>query len=237
MTKGKGMKMDSVIKFLPKHDNLIKPVTARTILPEWYKEQDGYNHFNHPTIKRCMPVFDAMTSGYYLLSPSDIVVDSQNPAGLIVNADNDFNNTLISQHDIYQYNKYPVPFGYHNHLLRIHPMWVVQTPPGYSSLFINPIHNGSPNMMAVEGLIDTDTFVSDGHLSFFVREDTQFRIKKGSPIAQVIPIKRDSWRAELGTVKEAKEAIKKQDDSGMMVDGQHQMGGYKRLFHITKYFK
>jgi hypothetical protein len=180
---------NKTIKFFPKFDNLISPVPASSFLPDWYKSQPSYDDFGNPTIKRCLPIFDAMSFGYFLVSQSDITVDSTNPAGLIITSDNDFNGELFNQHDLQQYSKYPIPFGYHDHLLRIHPMWAVQTPKEYSALFINPVSNGSKNITAITGLIDTDNFISDGHLSFFVKEDTVFKIKKGTPIIQVLPIK------------------------------------------------
>lgn len=237
MVKASHTLQNNIITFLPKVVGLVSAIPAKNFIPDWYKSQDGYNHFNHPTIKRCIPVFDAMTQGYIMVAQSDITVDSNNPGGLIVNTDNDFDNQLISQHDIYQYDKYPIPEGYHRHVLRIHPMFGVQTPEGYSSLFINPIHGGSKNMVALTGLIDTDSFIADGHLSFFVKENTIFKIKKGTPIIQVIPIKRDAWEAEELSVEESIQAIRNQDNAGIIIDGQHQSGAYKKLFHSTKSFK
>ena len=170
------------VKFFPKYNNLLSPVSAKSILPEWYKQQSSYDGFNHPTIKRCLPVFDAMSSGYFLLAQSNITVDSTNPAGLLIKTDNDFDGKLFNQHDLSQYNKYPVPLEYHKSLLRVDPMWAIQTPGEYSTLFIDPIHGGSKNIMAMSALVDTDKFLSDGHLSFFVKENTVFKIKKGTPM-------------------------------------------------------
>ena len=225
------------INFFPKADGLILPTAAKNSLPDWYKDQGSRNHFDHPTIKRCMPIFDAMSSGYFLVAQSDITVDSTNPGGLIISSDNDFDGVLFSQHDFYQYDKYPIPLGYHSHVLRIHPMWSVQTPKGYSSLFINPVHNGPKNINALTGLIDTDNFISDGHLSFFVAENTVFKIKKGTPIIQVVPIRRESWESVEMSVQDSTEAIKAQDSAGIIIDGEHQSGAYKKLFHVQKSFK
>lgn len=228
---------NKTIAFFPKFDNLLPPVTASSILPEWYKNQSSYDDFGNPTIKRCLPIFDAMSFGYFLIAQSDITVDSTNPAGLVVTSDNDFNGILFSQHDFKQYDKYPIPSGYHNHVLRIHPMWSVQTPNDYSALFINPVNNGSKNINAITGLIDTDNFISDGHLSFFVKENTLFKIKKGTPIIQVLPIKRESWESVEMSVEESTIALGHQDNAGIMVDGMHQLGGYKKIFHVQKSFK
>lgn len=229
--------INKTITFFPKFDDLLPPVPATSLLPEWYKNQSGYDEFGGPTIKRCLPIFDAMSSGYLLLAQSDITVDSTNPAGLMVKSDNDFNNQLFNQHSLGQYDKYPISEEYHKSLLRVHPLWSVRTPDEYSTLFINPIHGGSDNIAAVSGLIDTDNFISDGHLSFFVKANTTFTIKKGTPIVQVIPIKRESWQAQEMSVEESFKAIRSQDDQGIVIDGAHQSGGYKKIFHVQKSFK
>jgi hypothetical protein len=116
-------------------------------------------------------------------------------------------------------------------------MWAVQTPKDYSALFINPIHGGSRNIMAMSALIDTDNFISNGHLSFFVKSDTVFKIKKGTPIVQVIPIKRESWESVEMSVEESAVSLDYQDKAGIMIDGIHQLGGYKKIFHVQKSFK
>jgi hypothetical protein len=228
---------NKTVSFFPKLENLLPPVPASSILPEWYKNQSGYDDFGNPTIKRCLPIFDAMSFGYFLVSQSNITVDSTNPGGLIVTSDNDFNGELFNQHDLQQYDKYPIPSGYHNHVLRIHPMWSVQTPKDYSALFINPINNGSKNINAITGLIDTDNFISDGHLSFFVKENTVFKIKSGTPIVQVMPIKRENWDSKEMSTEESSLAISSQDNTGIMVNGEHQSGAYKKIFHVQKSFK
>lgn len=226
-----------IIKFFPKFENIDPPIVARSAIPQWYKNQPGYNEINHPTVKRCMPIFDAMTSGYILTSPSDILVDSTNPDTLVIHASDDFNGELISDHLLSQYDRYPIPENYHKTLLRIHPMWAVQTPTGYSSLFINPIHGGSDKLFAVAGLIDTDNFISDGHLSFFVKDNTQFEIKAGTPLIQIIPIKRDDWQMSLGTNEEMRNIVQRQNEAGIWVDGEHKFGTYKNAFHVPKNFK
>ena len=235
--EGHTFMINKIITFFPKFDNLLPPVPASSLLPEWYKNQSSYDDFGNPTIKRCLPIFDAMSFGYFLVSQSDITVDSTNPGGLVVTSDNDFNRELFSQHDLQQYDKYPIPSGYHSHVLRIHPMWSVQTPKDYSALFINPVNNGSKNVNAIAGLIDTDNFISDGHLSFFVKENTIFKIKKGTPLVQVLPIKRESWQSLEMSVQEYKDAKNAQDGAGIMVNGEHQLGGYKKIFHVQKSFK
>jgi hypothetical protein len=60
------------------------PKPASSYIPDWYKETKSYiNNEKKPngqgsttaTIKRCMPVFDAINSGYIIPTPCDLWVD------------------------------------------------------------------------------------------------------------------------------------------------------------------
>jgi hypothetical protein len=49
----------------------------------------------------------------------------------------------------------------------------------------------------MSGFVDTDQYdMSPINFPFFLKEDFEGTIKNGTPIAQVIPIKRDSWSLE-----------------------------------------
>jgi hypothetical protein len=230
------MKKNKVIAFFPKFDNLLKPLPAKKILPEWYKNQKSYTDINEATIKKCIPIFDAMTFGYFLLLQSDITIDSRNKDKLSISTDNDFDNKIFKNHSFDQYSEYKIPFGYHSEIIRIHPMWCVKTSKGYSSLFLNPIHHESKDLIAIDGLIDTDNFISDGYLSFFVKSDSIFTIKKGTPLIQVIPFKREKWEMEKKTVEETKKIIEYENDLGLIKNKKHQLGAYKNIFHVKKMF-
>jgi hypothetical protein len=192
---------------------------------------------NQATIKKCMPIFDAMTSGYFLLSQSDIFIDSTDKDRLIISSSNTFNDTIFKQHKFEQYKEYSIPTGYHSEIMRVHPMWSIKTPKGYSSLFLNPIHAGSKNIIALDGLIDTDSFISDGWFSFFVKENSVFTIKMGTPLLQVIPFKRENWKTKEKNIKETKEIIKNENDLGLMKNGKHQLNSYKNIFRTKKSFE
>ena len=65
------------------YKDLLKPVPAYTMVPEWYKKTESYiggekkpteSGDTLATIKRCMPVFDAISAGYLILLPADVWV-------------------------------------------------------------------------------------------------------------------------------------------------------------------
>jgi hypothetical protein len=50
----------------------------------------------------------------------------------------------------------------------------------------------------MEGVVDTDTFPLSINFPFFLRSDFSGTIPHGTPIAQVIPFKRDNFVSEKG---------------------------------------
>jgi len=188
-----------------------KPATAS--VPDWYKDLESYiggekkptgDGHTTGTIKRCMPVFDAITGGYILYTYADVWV-SQKP---------DPNN----EGKVVPWYEWPSfgPLGFHpvaqapshpdrNNLVDggsypkwINP-WAIQTPRGYSVLFTQPMHR--PSMFTIlDGIVDTDEYTAPVNFPF-VLNDWSFEglIPAGTPMAQVIPFKRESWSMNIGT--------------------------------------
>jgi hypothetical protein len=185
------------------------PEAATKNVPEWYKVQPSIGGDNSDipengnlklTVKKCQAFFDAMALGYILKAPVDIYIDTtdgkfeiQLPSEM-----QRFRSELITNHGNDQISAFPMDkTNYCSQILRIHPTWMVSTEEGYSTLFIQPMHQGPSPLKAVEAIIDTDKFWSDGHLSFFVEKGFKGVIKQGTPIIQVFPFKREDWQMEL----------------------------------------
>jgi predicted membrane-bound spermidine synthase len=77
--------------------------------------------------------------------------------------------------------------------------WSIKTPAGYSVLFIQPMHRESI-FTILPGIVDTDQYNAPVNFPF-VLNNIQFEglIPAGTPIAQVIPFKRESWEMKIGT--------------------------------------
>jgi hypothetical protein len=201
------------ITFLQAYPHLVDvfplPEPGTKNVPQWYKDQPSISGPDEDTpqngsfkltVKKCQAFFDAMAVGYILKVPVDIYVDTtdgkfeiQLPGEM-----QRFQQELIAHHSSEQISRFPMDAGiYVNQVFRIHPTWMVKTPPGYSTLFMQPMHQPPSPLQAVEAIIDTDEFFSDGHLSFFVKKNFKGVIKQGTPLAQVFPFKREDWSMEL----------------------------------------
>jgi len=181
---------------------LEQPKPASKVIPEWYKNTVSYMNNEKkptgdgtvgPTIKRCIPVFDALTAGYIIETPADVYVSVKDGGQWFEWSD----FGLIAFHPIEQAPEHPAKNGF-PYPKWTNP-WAISTPKGYSTLFVQPFHRESV-FTIFPGIVDTDQYTAPVNFPFVINDPTfEGLIPKGTPIAQVIPFKRDSWTMELGT--------------------------------------
>jgi hypothetical protein len=227
--------MSQIIKFTNTFgtEELYPPEPAFKNIPEWYKDMDSYlsgqkvpdgNGSTTGTIKRCMPVFDAINTGYIIKTPVDVYVsqkeasygdgkhfretgetillseekmEEENLAKTIPHYEW-ANFGIIEFHPIEQAPNHPNRNGHQ----MVYPKWInpwaISTPPGYSVAFVQPWHRESA-FTIMPGVVDTDIYTSAVNFPFVLNDVTwSGLIPAGTPIAQVIPFKRDEWEMEIG---------------------------------------
>ena len=212
------------------------PKPAAASVPKWYKDLGSYlsgskkpdgKGGTSTSIKKCMPVFDAITNGYILYTYADVYV-SQNTIHYIDKkyeeetglqkplTDEEVKNRNLKKTVPYYQWPYFDPIKFHpvsqapTHPGRgdlgdqmsypkwINP-WAIKTPKGYSVLFTQPMHRESP-FTIMDGIVDTDTYNAPVNFPFILNDwNYEGMISAGTPMAQVIPFKRESWQMEMGT--------------------------------------
>lgn len=188
---------------------LEEPKPASSFIPDWYKDTFSYLHnkkkpimgVKHTaTIKRCMPVFDALTAGYIIVSPADVWVEIKDNQQWFQWTVID---PLITFHGVEQAPLHPLR-NQHAFAKWENP-WAVRTPKGYSTLYVQPFHRESL-FTVFPGIVDTDTYGAATNFPF-VMNDPNFEglIPAGTPIVQAIPIKRDSWKMKISSKDYAQE--------------------------------
>jgi len=216
-------------------DGLEQPQPASNFIPDWYKNMESYiGGIKKPdgdartlaTVKRCMPVFDAISAGYIITSPADVWVSIKNG-----NQYFEWSSlSLIQFHPIEQAPKHPAKNKH------AYPKWMnywaIRTPKGYSTMFVQPMHRESV-FTILPGIVDTDEYYAPV-LFPFVINDPEFEgmIPKGTPIAQVIPFKRESWTMQFGGEKE----IKEQEKNAATLNTKF-FDRYKSMFRANKEYK
>jgi hypothetical protein len=180
------------------------PEPASYLIPDWYKNMVGnYAKTKDPsdinrlqTIKRCMPVFDAITSGYLLKTYTDIYIDTTDGKMDFKWAHPNLSDVVVF-HPGYQTEGYlekSQPMG----APKLANPWCIKTDKNYSVLIIPPVHRNNV-FEILEGVVDTDKYNDAIQFPFNVKDNIKETIPAGTPIAQIIPFKRDEFKMQIGT--------------------------------------
>ncbi len=207
------------IEFLcrPADEGVIAPpVPAGSALPAWFRQLPGVDpsHLgvtnNGLTVKRCLPFLDALSAGWLLPLAAEVRLEITDD-GRTVNAGWEFDREMVSTHSAFQVEGNPFaprpPMKFHNH-------WTIRTPPGWSCLFLPPINRPHDIVQVLSGMVDTDTYTAPVNLPFIaIGPDGVHTLPKGTPLAQVIPFRRDDLhldaeiRAEADDEADARERV------------------------------
>lgn len=222
---------------------LILPQPTSKNLPEWYKKQEPYIGMKRrpsagaknekpttpATIKKCMPVQDVLTAGYYLYLHVDLYITMEDDGTHFFEW---ASQNAIDWHPRTQFSEYyAVQDKPINRLPKLMNPWLIKTPPGTSSLFIPPVHR--ENIISImPGIVDTDTYNAAINFPFTTKENFDGLIPAGTPIVQVIPFQRDTWEMEIGGEVERDKAT-----SDLLKISTTFFDRYKSFFWHKKEFK
>jgi hypothetical protein len=182
------------------HENLGQPIAAKKFLPDWYKKSEStfrdVEGKAHPGLKACIPFLDSMLSGYMLTTPVDIFVSKAEDGSLNVrwNSPEVFTD-FISERDKALGEHMPRPAGHLPNHLAFKGFWGFKTPRGWSVLVVHPLNRHDLPFTITSGIMDADRYSTSGNIPFFIKDDFVGMIPAGTPFAQLIPVKRASWRA------------------------------------------
>ena len=230
------------IRFIPKHEFVPayapQPEKMAKNLPAWWRLQEPYaggkkevvNGQYNETVKKCPGILDLLVSGYLLKTPCDIYVDTTGDQIIFDVADN--HRDSVSMHTKEQVSKWNYDKDYYmDDVFRIHPMWVVGTDSGYSTLFVHPSFHDDLPFRIVPAIIDTDKYISDGPFSLLFKKGFKGVIEQGTPLVQCIPYLREEHemvileRPDIKALESLPRILKSK------------MGGaYKKFFQTKKVF-
>lgn len=189
------------------------PRPASQFIPDWHKNMNSYsptptcpagdrlsilNQGTNATAKKCMPMLDSISSGYIVPLWTDVVVERT--------ANGPYINWVVDQpvfgvHGS-SYQGMDVPVGMHPMVFKYMTYFRMETPPGYSVAVQPPAgHNNLP-VRVIPAVIDTDKSQIDSNFPCWIRADFEGIIKKGTPIAQILPFKRENWKSESSYISE-----------------------------------
>jgi hypothetical protein len=182
------------------------PQSAVKFIPEWYKKinqwTNGDKKLKHPptsqshnaSIKRCVPFIDAMTAGYIFSLDDDVYVEILESGDPYFRWKSDVE--MVTWHSPDQWEGFPIPSGYHLIIAKWHNEWQINTPKGYSLWATHPANRHDLPFHTLTGFVDTDKYNMGIHFPFLLKKGFEGIIPAGTPLAQIIPFKRDNWVSE-----------------------------------------
>jgi hypothetical protein len=210
--------MKQIIKFEARNeygwDVAERPYPASQSVPDWWKAMTPYsksednpdgkklivrNFESNASPKKCVPMLDAMLSGYIIPLWSDVQVtnDGQNGKSL----------TWRAREDIFQAHGFDAanvetPIGYSNQVFKFMNRWRIHTPKGYSCLITQPFGYRQTGVQAIPAIVDTDVSSLEILPPVWFAEDFEGILEAGTPMVQVTPFKRSDWKAEYSYLKD-----------------------------------
>lgn len=181
------------IKFFSNDTSLdiLKPFPASRYIPDWYRTMQGVKG-TIETVKKCIPVLDALTAGYIIPLPVDVTWEPNSKKFL-----SDAKFLVNSDHMIEQTDNIVISSEYDSQPHKWINNWFIKTPKGYSTLFIHPLNRDDLPFHSFSGIVDTDRHPLIINFPFVLRKDFTGTIPAGTPLIQAIPFKRDDWDSEV----------------------------------------
>jgi hypothetical protein len=201
------------------------PVLAKSLIPQWYKDIKPVD--NHLNIKNCIPFLDALSAGYIQTTWADIHITKNNDS---VNISVDSEIELLGERDN---ASLATTKDYYSKEFIWRRYWIPKLPQGFSLLVTHPLNRLDLPFTTASAVIDSDGYYhrSYGNIPFYVKKDFEGIIPKGTPMYQLIPIKREDWEHETKEF-DLKEIL--DNDAVMDSIGEH---AYKKAFWQRKVYK
>ncbi len=180
-------------------DHLPRPHAASQALPDWLRSMPRTALSEmHPdpvrTVKQCPPFVDAMTQGFVVPLPCDVLVQNG-----VFSWDWVVPPLSASHHP-----RAPISFHapaqavgtpFHTDdqvFVKFNSFWTITLEPGWSLFATHPVNRFDLPFRLLTGLVEADRFNDVGLLFPSIWSDTSFTglLPRGTPIAQCFPMQR-----------------------------------------------
>lgn len=208
-----------IVQFIPASEDVetlvTRPIPTKKCVPDWYKKIESFNpekiefdekgSIKNKGVKTCMPFFDAISAGYVQTTWTDIHVEKRNNSVIVRTASGPEilqtrENVSMPVGDLF----YPIEYVWKM-------PWLPKMPKGYSALLTHPMNRLDLPFLSLSGVVDSDAYYHTpfGNFPFYIKKGFEGVIPEGTPMYQIIPLKRDQWesRSSIFNKKEARKRI------------------------------
>ena len=193
-------------------DLLPRPVLAKTALPDWLRQMaprapSSVHQRSIRTVKQCPPFVDAMTHGFLIPLPCDVIVRAGQfswdwPLPPLTMPSHP--RAPLSFHVPEQLQGSPLAHGTRS-AIKFNSFWTIALEPGWSLMAVHPINRDDLPFRTVTGLVDADRFNAIGINFPAVWLDPAFDgvLLRGTPVAQCYPVPREPATLVCAAMSEA----------------------------------
>lgn len=181
-------------------DRIPHPFPASRHVPDWFKRMPT-DYENGGMLKRCPPFLEAMTAGYLIPLPVDLQLEMDNSGEVKAYCE----HQVVSGHFAAQYKGAPFE---DRRVIKFHNPWIIVTPPEYVCLITAPVNRFEIPLMALTGIVETGQYYKEVQLPVvcMLAPGQRFVAARGTPIIQVIPMRREAWTSEMKLLDEPRRA-------------------------------
>ncbi|WP_395454288.1 hypothetical protein ACHMW5_11900 [Azospirillum melinis] len=194
-------------------EEVAPPRPAQEFIPSWFKSMDSVvsskksdcpiERLAHGigTIKKCPGIHDMMSAGYIIPAWADYIIEYDSDLGTL-NWSSPSPWAQISFHSPEQLEG-AKPMAEmirpYRGVLKFESPWRIILPTGYSSLLVAPFYSDPTSpLQIVPGIVDHDSFHVANVLAMFRQYGRgKWMLKRGTPLAQVIPFRRENYRSTV----------------------------------------
>ena len=202
------------VSFIPKDKEteicIPRPQSSKKYIPQWFKDMpievptiDGFGSDN--TAKKCIPFSDSLTSGYTQELPCDVYfncnTEEDDPA-ITYRWLGEIRPLSTRRESTRSSDSMPHFPGYYKTEFHWNTFWEPKTPTGYSTLYFHPANRFDLPFMTHNAIIDTDKWPIAGPIPFVLKKGFSGLIPAGTPMYQMIFIKRENWDSEAAEYDE-----------------------------------
>jgi hypothetical protein len=181
-----------------------QPEPAVKHLPQWYKDISRNVTHNEEdfkakpkfkiipmgTVKKCIPVLDALSAGYIYTLPIELMY-SEEERDFAHNSDIEF----IQGHDGRQLENFQADPSFIPMAYKWRNLNIIKTAPGWSCLFTHPLNRLDLPFHTLSGVVDTDVHPMPVNFPFLMKRGFSGKLPIGTPLVQIIPFKRQEWQS------------------------------------------
>jgi hypothetical protein len=213
-------KNDLELIFIPHHDqdvaDFLSPEPSYKTIPQWYRDLAKHTTTNdlkslcpvndrggdgsNVSTKLCLPFQDAMSLGYMYLLEDDLEVTLDVSGKPSLSWKKNFMMMDTREHVDLAIPKdvHPIHFG-------VKMQWYYETPKDYSLFMTMPINRPDLPFWTPSAIVDSDIWGLPPFIPFFIKRNFEGIIPMGTPICQMIPIKREPWNLIVDDSSDAQE--------------------------------